>query len=159
MKVKQGKSVIRLFSKFNISTTISMKRSRPELFIDIAVHRDIFWNNQIVLYPCFTFIPKAGMGLPETKDSICCELLSEWEYFSNCERISPHRESNVRWCIRWPTFLNATFVVKWHLLISEVNRNSLKSCQQCVVIKGVDSAIRLMTLTLMCQINMANDQR
>jgi len=30
--------------------------------IDMVVYRDIFENNQITLLPCFTFIPKTGVG-------------------------------------------------------------------------------------------------
>jgi len=49
MKVEQGKSVIWLFLKINLSTTISMKRSRRELSIDMVIHKKIFENNQITL--------------------------------------------------------------------------------------------------------------
>jgi len=37
-----GKSVIRLFLEINLSTTISMKRSRRELFIGMVVDIDMF---------------------------------------------------------------------------------------------------------------------
>jgi len=33
-----------------------MKRSRRELSIDIVIHRVIFKNNQIALFPCFTYL-------------------------------------------------------------------------------------------------------
>jgi len=62
MKKKLGESVILLFLKINLSTTISMKRSRPKLFIDMNIHGDIFKNNQIALFPYFTLIPKKGIG-------------------------------------------------------------------------------------------------
>jgi len=38
VKVKQGESVIWLFWKINISTVISMERSRRELSIDMVIH-------------------------------------------------------------------------------------------------------------------------
>jgi len=53
-----GESVIWLFLKINLSTTISMKRSRRELSIDMVIHRGIVKNNQITLFSCFTVIPK-----------------------------------------------------------------------------------------------------
>jgi len=49
--VKQGESVIRLFLKINLSTTISMTRPRPELSIEMVIHRGILKNNQIKLFP------------------------------------------------------------------------------------------------------------
>jgi len=66
MKVKQGKSVIWLFLKINLSTNhINEKVSSRaltcrELAIDMVVHGGIFKFNQITLFPCFTFIPKLG---------------------------------------------------------------------------------------------------
>jgi len=61
--VKQGESVIWLFLKINISITISMKRSRQELSIDMVIHWGIFKYKEIALLPCFTFIPKtAGLS-------------------------------------------------------------------------------------------------
>jgi len=39
-----------------------MKRSRRELSIDMVIHRGIFENNKITLFPCFTFIPKTGVS-------------------------------------------------------------------------------------------------
>jgi len=38
MEMKKGKSVIWLFLNINLSTTISMKRSRQELSIDMVIH-------------------------------------------------------------------------------------------------------------------------
>ena len=35
-----------------------MKWSHRELSIDMIIHTGIFKDNQITLYPCFTFIPK-----------------------------------------------------------------------------------------------------
>jgi len=57
MKVKQGQSVTWLFLKINLSTAISMKRSRRELSFDMVIHGGIL-KKQITLFPCFTFIPK-----------------------------------------------------------------------------------------------------
>jgi len=54
-----GGSAILLFLKINLSTIISMTRSRRELSIDMAI---IFKNNQSTLSPCFTFIPKTGVS-------------------------------------------------------------------------------------------------
>ena len=64
IKVIQNKSVIWLFFKINLSTTISMKRSRRELSIDILIHRGIFKNNQITLF--------LGIILPKTGASFSC---------------------------------------------------------------------------------------
>jgi len=65
MKVKRGKSIKRLFLKvvYLFEKKISMESSRRDLFIDM-VDRFIFKNNQITLYPCFTFTTKIGVGLP-----------------------------------------------------------------------------------------------
>jgi len=56
-----------LFLRINLSTAISMKRSRRELSSDVAVDRFIVKNNQITSFPCFTFIPKTGKGLPKLR--------------------------------------------------------------------------------------------
>ena len=57
-----------------------MESSRRDLFIDMFAQRFIFKNNQITLYPCFTFIPKIGVELPKTGVELpttgvcfCCE--------------------------------------------------------------------------------------
>jgi len=47
-----------LFLRENVPVTISMKRSRRELSIDIVTYRDIIRNDEITLIPSFTFIPK-----------------------------------------------------------------------------------------------------
>ena len=39
---------------------LSMKRSRRELPIDMVVDKGIAKNNQIMLFPYFTFIPEIG---------------------------------------------------------------------------------------------------
>jgi len=52
-----------VFLNINLQTTISMKRSLRELSIDMIIQRCIFKYNQISLFPCFTFVPKTGMGL------------------------------------------------------------------------------------------------
>jgi len=49
--------------KINLLTTMSMKNSRRELSIDMVVLKDIFNNNQITLFPCFTFIPKTVVSV------------------------------------------------------------------------------------------------
>jgi len=61
---KQGKSVIWLFLK-NTPMENHMKSYRQDLFIDMAVDRFIFKNNQITLSPCFSFTFKAGVELPK----------------------------------------------------------------------------------------------
>jgi len=58
MKVKQGESVIWLFSKINMPTTVSLKRSRQELSINVVIHGGISTNNQITFFPSFIFIPQ-----------------------------------------------------------------------------------------------------
>jgi len=65
MKVKQGESVSWLFFTINLSTSMSIKRSRRELSIDMIIQRGIFKNNQIKLFPCFTFIP-TSIRVPKT---------------------------------------------------------------------------------------------
>jgi len=52
-----------------------MKRSRRELFIDMVIYISIFRNNQITLFPYFTFIPKTGMGQPKTRMRFYCVRL------------------------------------------------------------------------------------
>jgi len=39
-----------------------MKTSRRDISIDMVIHRGIFKNNQITLFPCFTFVPKTGVS-------------------------------------------------------------------------------------------------
>jgi len=41
-----------------------MKRSRREL-IDMVISRLMFKNYHVTLFPCLTFIPRKGMGMPE----------------------------------------------------------------------------------------------
>jgi len=65
MKVKHGKSVIWLFLKIALRTTISMESSRRDLFIGMVVDRYIFNSNQDTPSPCFTYMPKPGVGLPK----------------------------------------------------------------------------------------------
>jgi len=60
---KWGESVIWLFLKIDLSTTLSMKWSLQELSIDvIVIHRGNLKNNQMKLLPCFTLIPKTGLN-------------------------------------------------------------------------------------------------
>jgi len=49
-----------------------MESSRQDLFIDMIVDWFIFKNNLITLSPCFTFLPKTGIGLPKTGVSFYC---------------------------------------------------------------------------------------
>jgi len=51
-----------------------MKRSRRELYSDMAIHMDSFENNQITLFSCFTSTPTTGMGLPKKGVSSYCEF-------------------------------------------------------------------------------------
>jgi len=60
--------------KDELLKTISMERSRRELSINMAIDRLIFKNNHIMLFPVFTFIPKTGIGLPETGFFLLCTL-------------------------------------------------------------------------------------
>jgi len=62
MKVKQWESVYVFFLKINPSRTLLMKSSRRELSIDMVIQSGIFINNQITLFPCFTFISKTGVS-------------------------------------------------------------------------------------------------
>jgi len=51
----------------------SMKWSRRKLSIDMIIHRGIFNNDQTVLFPCFTFIPKTEVSFyNEDRESACC---------------------------------------------------------------------------------------
>jgi len=43
-----------------------MERFRKDLFIEMGVDMFIFSNNQIMLLPHYTLIPKATEGLPKT---------------------------------------------------------------------------------------------
>ena len=45
-----------------------MKRSRRELSIDMAIYMGIFKNNQITLFPCFSFTPKTGASFHSVSD-------------------------------------------------------------------------------------------
>jgi len=42
-----------------------MESPRRDLLIDMVNDRFIFSNSRITLSPCFTFIPKTGVGLPQ----------------------------------------------------------------------------------------------
>jgi len=55
------RTVVWLFLKINLLTTISMKRSRRELFIHRVIQRGIFKNNQITLSPVSTLHLKLGL--------------------------------------------------------------------------------------------------
>jgi len=60
--VEHGEKRNLIIFMINLSTTISMKRSRRELSIDVIIHKGIFNNNQITLFPCFAFIPVTGVS-------------------------------------------------------------------------------------------------
>ena len=81
MKVKQGENVIWLVLEINLSTTISMKRSRQELSIDMFIQRGIVQNNQITLFSCFPLIPKTGISF------YCADIF--WKRGSNFVRRVP----------------------------------------------------------------------
>ena len=68
-------SVICLFLKINLSTIISIKRSRRELSIDMVIDRDISDNYKFTLFSCFIFVSKTGMGIP-SKGRILLFLLN-----------------------------------------------------------------------------------
>jgi len=57
MKVKPVVSIIWLLLKINqnLSTTIPMKRSPRELFVDMVILIGILKNNEMTLFPCFTY--------------------------------------------------------------------------------------------------------
>ena len=55
MNVKQRRSETWLSIKINLSTTISMKRSRREFLIDMVIDKGILKNDQIPA--SFAFIP------------------------------------------------------------------------------------------------------
>jgi len=38
-----------------------MKRSRRELSISMIIDKFVLRNNQLTLFPCFTFIPEVGV--------------------------------------------------------------------------------------------------
>jgi len=51
MKLKREKCALKLFLRINSYTTISLKRSRRELFINMVIERFIFENTQLTLFP------------------------------------------------------------------------------------------------------------
>ena len=55
--MKQGKDIIFFSLNINSSTTVSIKRSRRELSIDMSFKAGIFKYDWITLFPSFTFIP------------------------------------------------------------------------------------------------------
>jgi len=73
MKVKQGESEIPLFFKINLSTTISMKRSRngeglPHGLAESSLWRWLFMGVSLKItkwrsIPRFAFIPKIGVSV------------------------------------------------------------------------------------------------
>ena len=79
MKVKRGKSVIRLILKIPQLIVISMVSSQRDLFIDTIVFRFMF-NNQITLSRRFTFRThnrcwtKQGLCFTVVARSTCAKL-------------------------------------------------------------------------------------
>jgi len=64
MKVKQGKCMVWLLVKINLSTTLSMKRSRRELSIDMVPHSGIYLKKNTL----FSVLPSyLRQGLVFTK--------------------------------------------------------------------------------------------
>jgi len=55
MKAKQGGE--HNLDIFEDKSNLSMKKSRRELSIDMVIHRGIFKNKKMTLFPCFT-LPK-----------------------------------------------------------------------------------------------------
>jgi len=71
---REEKIVIRLFLK--VLVTISMEDSWRDLSIDMVLDRFILKDNQIMLSPCITFIPKTGVGLPKTRGKFLPRMCS-----------------------------------------------------------------------------------
>jgi len=83
-----------------------MESSRRDLFIDMAVDRFIFKNNQITLYPCSTFMTKIGVGLPKPGVRFYCVRHETWNTHL---KFSEGRESNSRSHGRWRWRLKIRF--------------------------------------------------
>jgi len=60
-----------IFTYKPINKYINEKVSSSELSIDMVIDTGIFKNNQITLFPYFTFIPEKRLGIPTTWKSIC----------------------------------------------------------------------------------------
>jgi len=67
MKVKRVKSVIRSFLKKNIQTTISMKRYRRELSVNVVIHRFTLSLKitNLRLFPVLPSNPKQVLDCPK----------------------------------------------------------------------------------------------
>jgi len=61
MRVRQEKSVMRLFLRIPLRITGSIKNPRQEPFIDIVLNGFIFYKNPFTLYPCLSFGSKTGI--------------------------------------------------------------------------------------------------
>jgi len=59
MKVKRTGRNLVIFEDKPINNHIN-ERSRPELSFDMVIHKGIFENNQITVFPYYTLIPKTG---------------------------------------------------------------------------------------------------
>jgi len=71
MKVKHGKSDLVIFKDAPTNNHIKGELS-TRTFSLMIVDRFIFQYNQITLSSCVTFIPKTGVGLPETGVNFLC---------------------------------------------------------------------------------------
>jgi len=59
-----------------------MKMPRRELSIDMVIHRVIITNNQITPFPCFTYIPKTGVGF------YCAPFIKNLKTAAFCRKVS-----------------------------------------------------------------------
>ena len=64
--LRRGLYVFWLFFKLGLCLTISFKRSRRELSIDVAEHRSTLKNFQNTYYLRFSLTPKTGIAHPKT---------------------------------------------------------------------------------------------
>jgi len=62
---KQGWYLFWLFFKIGICSALSLKRSRRELYIDVAEYRPTLKNYQNTHHLRFRFIPKTGVAFPK----------------------------------------------------------------------------------------------
>ena len=66
VKPKGGWYVFSLFFKICLSSSISFRRSRRELSIDVAEHKSMLKNDPNTRNPCFNFILKTDEAFPKT---------------------------------------------------------------------------------------------
>jgi len=127
MKVplKQGESVIWLFLKKSRSTTISMKRSRRELSIDMVIHWGIFKINQIILLPCLTFIPKTRVSFYCKSSCKCFSFSNSRPADRSCDEVCGALMSERDNC--WSTVIEVSekylrHRLRLHCIVSSVDR-------------------------------------